>query len=201
MVPIRDSELSKPLEPPTGSCTVRSSADLTDSPAHRHLIRRQTLNILSMTHPAPDWLHELVTARIHYEELLGWPVCMEARRRHVRVPVGTALDGITMPATLGEKVLAELTITMLAGPVTAGPGADWWTFLTQPTTAPRPGIPAEVHRLQVRPLPRGAYAILPTQVDHGSDSAWRWIEPPRPCQSLPPWSAVIGATRRVALVR
>ncbi|MGH3978732.1 MAG: hypothetical protein ACRDRZ_06990 [Pseudonocardiaceae bacterium] len=156
------------------------------------------MNIPTTTHPAPDWLRELTNARTRYEELLGWPVCVEVQPRHVRVPVGAVLDAITMPASLGEQVLTELTVTMQAGPVTAGPNADPWTFLTQPATAPCPGTPADLDRLEVRLLPRGAYANLPTQLDSGNDSAWRWIESPQLCQSLPPWTAVIGATRRVA---
>ncbi len=142
-----------------------------------------------------EWLRELAAARTHYEELLGWPVRMEVGQRCLTVPVGRALDALIMPAPLGEKVLAELTIMMLAGPVTTGPGGGWWTFLSRPVPAPRPGVPAALRRLRVRPAPRGTPVIIPTPVD--GDSGWRWIQPPHSGGSLPQWPLIIGATRRV----
>lgn len=156
------------------------------------------MNAPTTTFPAPEWLRTLAAARTHYEELLGWPVRVQVQQRYLTVPVGMALDALTMPATLGEKVLAELTISMLAGPVTADPGGDWWTFLSHPAPAPRLGVPAALRRLRVHPAPRGTPVIIPTSLDGGGESRWQWIEPPRPGRSLPPWSVVVGATRRVA---
>lgn len=103
-----------------------------------------------------------------------------------------------MPATLGEKVLAELRIMMLAGPVTAGPGDDWWTFLSHPATASCLGIPTALRRLRVHPAPQGTPVIIPTHVGGADSTRWRWIAPPHSGRPLPPWSAVIGATHRVA---
>lgn len=148
--------------------------------------------------PVPEWLRELAAARTHYEDLLGWPVQMQVQQRCLTVPVGPALDALTMPATLGETVLAELTITMLAGPVTADPGGDWWTFLSHPVAASRLSVPAALRRLRVRPAPRGTPVVIPTHPGGDGANGWRWIEPPHPGRSLPPWSVITGATRRVA---
>jgi hypothetical protein len=100
-----------------------------------------------------------------------------------------------MPSMLGASVLAELQITMLAGPVTAGPGGAWWTSLTVPATAARPDIPADLHARKVHLTPRGAHVIIPNPT--AGQGSPQWIAPPRPRHRLPPWSVVIGATRRV----
>ena len=162
------------------------------------------MNPLTATHPAPDWLRELATARTRYEELLGWPVCMDVQSQCVAVPVGTVLDTVTMPATLGEKVRVELGLSMLAGPVAADPDGDWWTFLTQPTAASRRNIRAELRELGVRTERHGGHVTIPTRlevpsrVDGTSERGWRWIELPHPHQSLPSWTVVLDATRRSA---
>ncbi|MCE7011768.1 hypothetical protein LWC34_54490 [Kibdelosporangium philippinense] len=147
------------------------------------------------TPAAPQWLRDLVAARTHYEELLGWPVTVDIEPRRLAVAVGQVLDAVTMPTALGHSVLAELKITMLTGPVVADPSDTWWTFLTAPATASRPDIPADLHARKVYLTPRGAQVIIPSRIDGDSS---RWIAPPRPRHPLPPWSVVIGATRRVA---
>jgi hypothetical protein len=156
------------------------------------------MNPLTATHPAPDWLRELATARTRYEELLGWPVCMDVLSQCVAVPVGMVLDTVTMPAILAQKVRVELGFTMPAGPVAADPDGDWWTFLTEPATAARHDIPAELRELEVHTARHGAHVVIPTRLDGTDDRGWRWVELPHPHQSLPPWSAVLGATRRIA---
>lgn len=147
------------------------------------------------TPAAPQWLRDLVTARTHYEELLGWPVTVDIEPRRLALAVGQEVDAVTMPTALGQVVLAELRITMLVGPVIADPGGAWWTFLTAPATASRPDIPAELHARKVRLTPRGAQVIIPNLTNCEASS--RWITLPLPRHPLPPWSVVIGATRRV----
>lgn len=148
---------------------------------------------LSMAPVAPRCLHDLIATRAHCEERLGWPVTLEVKSRRLVVTVGEMLDAVTMPTLLGQKVLAELQITMLAGPVIAAAGGAWWTFLTAPAAVSRQGIPAELRARKVHLTPDGAQVIIPNQID--SEATPRWVVSPRP---LPPWSAVIGATRRVA---
>lgn len=147
------------------------------------------------TTAAPQWLRELVAARTHYVELLGWPITVDVGPRRLAVAVGQVLDAVTIPAPLGRSVLAELRVTMLAGPVIADPGGAWWTLLIQPATAPRPELPADLHAHNVHLTPPGAHVIIPSPIDGEGSS--RWIEPPRPRHPLPPWSAIISATRRV----
>ncbi|WP_020663616.1 hypothetical protein [Amycolatopsis benzoatilytica] len=148
------------------------------------------------TPAAPQWLRDLAAARTQYEELLGWPVTIDVTPRRLAVAVGQALDAVTMPATLGASVLAELQISMLAGPVIADPGGGtWWTFLTAPAARSRPDLPAELHARKVHLTPRGAHVIVPKHIGDGESS--QWISPPQPHRDLPPWSVVIGATRRV----
>ena len=145
---------------------------------------------------APEWLRELAAARTHHEEMFGWPVTIEVGRQVLAAPVGGVLDAVTMPAALGAKVLAELQLMMRVGPVLATPDNAFWTFFTQPVAEPRRDVPAELRDLQIHPIPRGAHVVIPTHTN--SDSALRWIKPPQPHRPSPPWSVVIGITRRVA---
>ena len=145
---------------------------------------------------APEWLRELAAARTRYEERLGWPVAIEVEQQVVAAPVGGVLDVVTMPTTLGGAVLAELQLMMLVGPVIATPDNASWMFFIQPVTGPARDMAAELRHRQVRLLPKGTYVPIPTHP--GSNSGLRWIKQPQPHRPLPPWSVVIGVTRRVA---
>jgi hypothetical protein len=145
--------------------------------------------------PAPRWLRDLITARTQYEELLGWPVTVDMGPRRLVLAVGHVLDAVTMPEPLGASVLAELQITMLAGPVVADSDGPRWTFLTDLATASQPDISSDLHAHTVHLVPRSGHVIVPGPSDGEGSS--RWVRPPRPHHRLPPWSVVIGTTRRV----
>lgn len=146
--------------------------------------------------PAPMWLRALVADQTDYQEVLGWPVTVQVAARRLVMPTGALFDALALPGALGEKVLAELRITMLVGPVIADVENRWWTFLTEPRTASRSNLPADVRQLGVHAVPRGAHVTVPSR-EAVAGSA-RWIERPRPRHPLPPWSGVVGATRRIA---
>ena len=145
---------------------------------------------------APEWLRELAAARMHYEEMFGWPVAIAVERQVLATPVGRVLDAVTMPAGLGSKVLTELQLMMLAGPVVATPNNESWMFFTQPVTGPARNVPAELRHLQVHLTPPDTHVVIPTHLD--SDGDVRWIEQPQPHHPSPPLSVVIGLARRVA---
>jgi hypothetical protein len=142
--------------------------------------------------PAPDWLRNLVGARTHYEENLGWPVSIEVEPHRVVIEAGGVLDAVVMPVEVARPVLLELRIALQAGPVITAPGVDSWTFLTAPTAASHPDLPAELGDAHVRGLSAGTRVTLPSET--GSPY---WIEPPRRRHCLPPWPVVVGTTRRV----
>jgi len=148
---------------------------------------------------APRWLRDLAAAKTYYEETFGWPVIMDIEPHRIVLPAGDVLDAITMPAGLGDVVLIELRIGMLAGPVITDSHGDWWTFLAMPVTTPRPDIPAELRGLGVQAVPPGDHVILPNLV--AAAGSPHWIEHPRGRHCLPPRSMVIGTTRRVAARR
>lgn len=141
-----------------------------------------------------DWLLELVDARNEYEELLGWPVLLEVTSRRLVLRTGTALDAVVMPATLGEKVLAELRIAMLGCPVVTEPDGSW-TFVVEPVDGPCPVMPPELVPARVRTLPTGSRLVLP-RVLHPSGIGRSWVAPCRR-RPLAPWHAVIATCRRV----
>lgn len=145
---------------------------------------------------APEWLRELATARTHYEELFGWPVVIEVQQRRLAAPLGGVLSAVTMPATLGEKVLTDLRLMLSAGPVATEPDEDRWVFFTQPVAGPHRDMPAQLEFPPVHFIAGGMYMAVPTQLD--SDSALRWIEQPQPRRPLPSWSVLTDATLRVS---
>ena len=144
---------------------------------------------------APEWLRELAAARTHYEEMFGWPVTIKVEQQVLAAPVGHVLDAVTMPATLGDKVLDDLQLMMPAGPVITMPDNSSWTFFTQPIVRPGRDLPAELYPLQVHLIPKGAHVVIPTHID--SDSGLRWIKQPQPHRPSPPWSVIISIARRV----
>lgn len=147
--------------------------------------------------PAPMWLRELAHGRATYEELLGWPVSVQVGTRVLIVAIGQVLEAVSMPASLGAHVRAELGIAMLSGPVVADPDGKRWTFLTKPLDRLRPTIAADLSHLQVDVAPHGSHVVVPTDPNTTSGPLWRWLEPPSPARSLPPAYAVIGVTRRL----
>lgn len=144
-----------------------------------------------------DTPRDLATGRWELIKLTGWPVTIERLARRLVVTTGDAMDAITMPAEIGQLVLTELRIALQAGPVIAGPGGTWWTFLTESATAPRPVVPADLQPLRVMLAPRGPHTVIPTSLRE--PGMWSWVAPPRPHQSLPAWSAVISIARQLAV--
>ena len=138
-------------------------------------------------------LRELTRARTEYEERLGWPVRLDVEPRRLVLRTGQIIDAIEVPAALGRPALADLRITLLAGPVVADPTGAYWMFLTEP--ADRLHDCSDLELLDVRPVPPGSYVVVPPDLD--DPSPWRWIERPRPHHALPPWAAVAGTLRRI----
>ncbi|GAB3883445.1 hypothetical protein GCM10029964_042800 [Kibdelosporangium lantanae] len=147
-----------------------------------------------MTQPAPEWLRELAAARAHYEELFGWPVSVQVGQRQLVVALGSALDAITMPAELGERVQGQLGIAMLSGPVIAHPDGTRWTFLTQGANTIPGDIVDGLGDHDVRHAATGSYTVVPTAVAAGG---WSWVNEPKPHQMLPSAYAVVATARRL----
>lgn len=150
-----------------------------------------TGNAISSAAPTPDWLRNLVGARNHYEEDLGWPATIEIEPHRVVIATGGVLDAVVMPLEVAEPVLLDLRIALLAGPVITAPGTHTWTFLTTPAMS-RSVVPSELAAVRVRGLAASTRIALPCET--GSPY---WIEPPRRRHCLPPWPSVVGAARRV----
>lgn len=110
---------------------------------------------------------------------------MRTERPHThREPVlaaGGDVDAISMPATFGALVLAELDVMMLAGPVVTDDDGSW-TFLTQRAGTRPPAVPADLLPLGVRVVPAGTPLAAAD----------------RPERAPACWWTVIGAARRVA---
>jgi hypothetical protein len=137
------------------------------------------------TSALPQWLLDLATARMHYEERFGWPVSISVVERQLAIALGHTLDAIIMPALLATQVQAQLGIAMLAGPVIANPDGTHWTFLTQPAPADLVTDLPDVRRA-------GTHTVIPAD-----GTGWRWIKEPGSKHVLPSVHAVIATARRV----
>lgn len=139
-------------------------------------------------------LRELASARTYYEERFGWPVTIEVNGGRLMMPLGEVADAVVMPAPLGGKVLTELRIALLAGPVLADTTGQWWMFLTRPAGCGRPKDHTELRSLEVHVVPAGSHVVIPREIDE--NAGLPWIERPRALHQLPPWQCVIATVRR-----
>lgn len=143
-----------------------------------------------------DVLRELAQARTRYEERLGWPVTIDVRLGRLVMMTGPIADAVTMPASLGRLVLADLRIAMFGGPVVADPSGRSWMFFTAPfgTFEPTEEVAEELSQLDIALMPPETYVVVPTHLDGANP--WPWIEQPRSGRDLPPVAAVIATARR-----
>jgi hypothetical protein len=93
--------------------------------------------------------------------------------------VGVDIAAVSMPFAFGARVLTELRIALLAGPVLVADGSI--TFLTEADDNQGRTVPDDLLPLGVRYVPNGTPLAVP---DGGGEPALR--------------TAVIGAARRVA---
>ncbi|CRK59316.1 hypothetical protein [Alloactinosynnema sp. L-07] len=132
-----------------------------------------------------------------YEEHLGWSVRVDVTARCLALSAGQTIDALTMPAPLARRVHAALDVMLLAGPAIATPNSAWWTLLTDRSAAEQPSVPHDVVAAGVCAVARGDHVRVPTHLTDMNGAAWRWTRMPLGRRPLPPWSAVVGATRRV----
>jgi hypothetical protein len=145
----------------------------------------------SATAPSED---ELTAGCEQYHTVLGWPVTVDLPRDRLVLSVGGVVDAILMPVDFGQRVHAALQVAMLAGPVIAGPGPNWWTFLAEPAKVP--DLPDALRNRHVRMIPRGATVVVPCVPKPGASP--RWVTAPGSGRSLPEFWTVINAARRIA---
>lgn len=148
---------------------------------------------VTRSRPAPEWLRDLMADRAHYEERFGWPVTVQVAERRLAIELGTVLDAMTMPASLGGGVHTQLGIAMLAGPVIGHSDGGRWTFLTQPVAPSDASMMASLAEHDVRYAGAGSFTVIPSR----TDAEWRWVAEPRPHQMLPSPFAVAATARRV----
>jgi hypothetical protein len=123
---------------------------------------------------------------------LGWPTCLDARRRQLVVHTGDVLDALIFPARLASAVATELSTSLMFGPACTDSDHRWWTFLTARCQRPNLELPVELRTARVHAVPRGGHAIVPHPAD-----AEHWPQRPQQDHPLPPWSAVVAIARKV----
>jgi hypothetical protein len=125
---------------------------------------------------------------------LHWPVTVATSSTGPRLLVGEGVDALSMPAWFGAQVNHYLALCLLSAPIFADLGGlPRWIFLTR----------AREHTVR-RPIDNlvgmGVTAVAPGALDLPSLTppvgGNRWVTPPVPLATLPPWAAVVGAARR-----
>lgn len=142
--------------------------------------------------PARSQRPDLITGRDDYADL-GWPVQVDLKHQRLALPIGEVVSAVLMPVELGQRVNAALATAMLAGPVIAGPGTNWWTFLADPVM--KTDLPDSLRSSNLRVIPSGGEVILPCGIT--TDTQPRWMTPPSPSRPLPTLHMIIATARRV----
>ena len=122
---------------------------------------------------------------------------IQAARRDLVAVVGGTVGAVVIPACLGAQVRQELTYAMLCGPIIAGPGGGWWTFLTRPIGTLRPDVAQHLAAVRVQVAARGSHIEIPCDTNGSTIGGWRWVERPVSSRPLPPGSAVVSLVRRL----
>ncbi|MFC0109354.1 bifunctional DNA primase/polymerase [Kibdelosporangium aridum] len=129
-----------------------------------------------------------------YQHLYGWPTGVDPATRRLVLAVSENVNAIVMRAELGVETQSLLSQQMLAGPVIALPGdCPDWIFLTGPATSISTRTLSALSHLGVRLQKLGTFIPLPpSRLDSG---VVRWASGPTVGRDLPPWTAVLAATR------
>lgn len=133
-----------------------------------------------------------------YQHLYGWPTGVDLATGRLVLAVSESVDAIIMRVELGIETQSRLSQQMLAGPVIALPGdCPDWIFLTGPATSVSTRTLTALSRLGVRLQKPGAFIPLPpSRLDGG---VVRWASGPTVGRDLPPWTAVLAATRSASI--
>lgn len=127
----------------------------------------------------------------------GLPVTIENGNPLLRT--GVEVTAVQLSAPLGRRVLEDLRMRMIAGPVFARPKArhlaERWTVLCQPDRWPREDAEAELYRAGATICVTGTPLLLPQDMARTPGQAW-WIQPPG--HPLPPLTAVAAVIQMVA---
>ncbi|MCE7002149.1 bifunctional DNA primase/polymerase [Kibdelosporangium philippinense] len=129
-----------------------------------------------------------------YQHLYDWPTGVDPATKRLVLAVSENVNAIGMRAELGMETQSLLSQQMLAGPVIALPGdRPEWIFLTGPATSISTRTLTALSHLGIRLQKPGAFIPLPPS-RVGSGVA-RWASGPTVGRELPPWTAVLAATR------
>lgn len=140
-------------------------------------------------------VRKLAAMRTFYRDLLGGPVEIDERVGRVVVVSGLALSAIRIPGDLAVRVVGELHSKERNWPVLRDVTGDWWTVLTQSCGVSNPRLPAGFRAGRVHAIPAGGHILLPSPTR--TESSPQWVVPPTRPLTLPTWSWVLAATRRV----
>jgi hypothetical protein len=129
----------------------------------------------------------------YYTSEYAWTVAADSAGVWLRL--GGVVDALVVGPVLAPKVNAVLERSMLCAPIIEVSGGDW-IFLTERRTPLRQSTWDYLAGIPVGWGEPGTYLRLPGTDELARDGRWR--RRPVPGAPLPPWTAVVGATRSVA---
>lgn len=131
----------------------------------------------------------------YYRSVFGWPAAADATGVWLRL--GDVVDALVIrarPAAQVDRILAQ---SLLGAPVIEVlDRRPLWIFLTQPRTPLRRSTCDDLTRLRVSWREEGSSLRLPPLCSRAG--SLRWQRRPTRGLRLPPWTAVVGATRSAA---
>jgi hypothetical protein len=149
------------------------------------------MTTMTAVHPARS-IPDFSVLAGYYTAEFAWTTAADSAGVWLRL--GGAVDALVVRPVLGAKVNAVLERSMLCAPIIEAPGGDW-IFLTDRRTPLRQSTWDYLAGIPVGWREAGSYVLLP-RADELCDVRWR--RRPVPGAQLPPWTAVVGATRSVA---
>ncbi|MPZ81972.1 MAG: hypothetical protein GEV28_16905 [Actinophytocola sp.] len=136
-----------------------------------------------------------LTVSAEQYERWGWLVLRAGSR--LLLAANERVSAVELPAAIGAEVHHYLAVRLLAGPVVALPGVPrHWLMLTESADD---AAPVSVVRLRARnALVHRSGTLVPLPPSRLESGAVTWHVPPSiDGPKLPPFSAVVGATRAV----
>lgn len=137
-------------------------------------------------------IQDAITRCRHYRKDHGLYAIVDPAIGRIMLEIG-AVGAVVMPAVLGSRVRARLTVE--TGPIIDHPRSGRWTFLTGPTESSclDTALFADLFKGCASVALPGSRIVLPSPADERSGYR-NWVAPPR-AELRPPLATVIDATR------
>ncbi|GAA4010624.1 hypothetical protein GCM10022247_36050 [Allokutzneria multivorans] len=151
----------------------------------------------STTDSSPAHLDPVAQRCASYRRDFNLPARFEAPSRCIVLPLGHLVGAVSVPRGQGDRVLTELRMRFLGGPIVENLETRRWTFITGPGSVILSHAFAELAKLRATIGTTGDIVRLPTP-DEEARGVLRWVRAPQARRALPAHTAVIATLRILA---